>query len=197
MSARDSAYQRLAATRPRPMLTGDPLEVFAARLERQGGRCVRVADVAAARRWLVTFIDNHAARPASAALSDAWCSPLLDPAEPGPLLRMAMAHQEARVGVCTALAAVAETGSVLLCPGRDSPLGLCFLAEHLVVLLRRVDVVDSLEALWTTVDARFGQETPRALCLVAGPSTTGDIAMQFATGVHGPISLHVLLVEEA
>jgi L-lactate utilization protein LutC len=41
----------------------------------------------------------------------------------------------------------------------------------------------------------FGNNTPRALSLVSGPSSSGDIGMQFATGVHGPIELHVLVVD--
>lgn len=197
MSARASAYQRLAATRPRPMLRSDPASAFIARLETQGGRAVRLPDLPAARHWLAAFVEGHDAGSARATVGAEGASALLGAGDPPLSLLPARAREEARVGVCTALAAVAETGSVLLCSGKDSPLGLCFLAEHLVVVLRRCDLVDSLEALWGAVTARFGPDTPRALCLVSGPSTTGDIEMQFATGVHGPISLHVLLIEEA
>jgi L-lactate utilization protein LutC len=35
---------------------------------------------------------------------------------------------------------------------------------------------------------------PRGLCLVSGPSSSGDIAMNFATGVHGPIEVHALIL---
>ena len=193
MSTRQSAYRALAATRPRPVVDGDPVTAFEARLTVQGGRCLRLPDLPAARRWLAEFMATHGA---DSVVADAQCLTLFASAEPPLAIRAAAAREEARIGLCRALAGVAETGSVLLHPGKDSPLGLCFLAEHLVVLLRVVEVVDGLEALWERVRSGFAAQTPRALCLVSGPSTSGDIEMQFATGVHGPVSLHVLLIEE-
>jgi L-lactate dehydrogenase complex protein LldG len=70
-----------------------------------------------------------------------------------------------------------------------------FLCDRLVVLLRAADVLPNLEDMWARVRQSFGNNTPRALSLVSGPSSSGDIGMQFATGVHGPIELHVLVVD--
>ena len=70
-----------------------------------------------------------------------------------------------------------------------------FLCDRLVVTVRARDVMPNLEDLWTRVRELFGEEPPRALCLVSGPSSSGDIGMQFATGVHGPIEMHALVVE--
>lgn len=197
MSIREQAYRALAAKRPRPVPSAEPAEAFAERLSLQGGHCVRVADLSAARRWLADFIGSHGADEACTTRLDGWCAPILETPDPELPLRLAGAREQPRVGLCSALAAVAETGSVLLHPGKDSPLALAFLSTQLVVLLRQQDVVDSLEMLWSRVRECVGDDPPRALSLVSGPSTSGDIAMQFATGVHGPVSLHVLMVEEA
>jgi L-lactate dehydrogenase complex protein LldG len=89
---------------------------------------------------------------------------------------------------------VGETGSLALVSCADTPFALNFLADRLLVVLRESAIVLNLEDFWQRMRQRFGTHMPRALSLVSGPSTSGDVEMQFATGVHGPIEVHALIV---
>ena len=90
-----------------------------------------------------------------------------------------------------ALAGIAETGTLLLVSGPQTPTGLNFVPPHGIVLLRRGDIVGSWEDGW---DLLQRSALPRAVNFVTGPSRTGDIEQKIQIGVHGPVRLHVILV---
>lgn len=194
MNSRDEAYAALAATRPRVQIPADTVEHFITRLRAQGGSCVRVSNEREARARIAELVEEGETNLRIARTP--WLERIL--ALPGPALpTRADAPGESTQGlaISAALAAVAETGSLLLYSHGGAPMSLHFLCDRLVVLVRTADVLPNLEDLWTRVRTVFGGEPPRALCLVSGPSSSGDIGMQFATGVHGPIKLHAIIVD--
>jgi L-lactate dehydrogenase complex protein LldG len=84
---------------------------------------------------------------------------------------------------------VAENGAVWL-PEAATPVRAgAFLAEHLVVLLRRDAIVDNMHDAY----ARLGTELGSYGCFVAGPSKTADIEQALVVGAHGPRSLTIVL----
>lgn len=96
----------------------------------------------------------------------------------------------AAVGLTGAELAVAETGSLVLAAGPGRP--------RLVHLLpaRHVCVVE-LSAVRPTLADALAEIDPRsssAWQFVSGPSRTSDLEMRPILGVHGPLSLAVLLV---
>lgn len=105
---------------------------------------------------------------------------------------------DADLAIIDATAGVAETGSVLLTS--DGRRRCAWIVPPKVVILvpSRVLVPDLLD-LWTspTTSARaFASSPPAAMLLVSGPSKTADIEGVLVTGVHGPGTVHVLLVED-
>jgi len=94
--------------------------------------------------------------------------------------------------VTTALAAVAETGSIALASDEQTPTTLNFLPENHIVVLHESQIVDRMEDVWTQLRSMPG--IPRAVNLVTGPSRTGDIEQTIELGAHGPRRMHVLLV---
>jgi L-lactate dehydrogenase complex protein LldG len=99
------------------------------------------------------------------------------------------------VSVTPAFAAIAETGTLMLTSGPDTPSTLNFLPDTHVVVLKAGDVVGPYEDALDRVRAR-GNGMPRTINFVTGPSRTGDIEQQIQLGAHGPRRLHILLVEE-
>ncbi len=92
------------------------------------------------------------------------------------------------------LAAVAETGTLVLVSGSETPTGLNFLPETHIAVVRASQVVGPLEDAWTQL--RGAGAIPRTVNLITGPSRTGDIEQKIQMGVHGPRRLHVIVVAD-
>lgn len=97
-----------------------------------------------------------------------------------------------------AVAAVAETGTLVLTSGSDNPVTLNFLPETHIVVLAAKDIVGPYEAAFDRVRAAWGQGVmPRTVNLVSGPSRTADVGGKLVTGAHGPRRLCVIIVDRA
>ena len=93
-----------------------------------------------------------------------------------------------------AISASAETGTVVMASGKDNPVTLNFLAETHYVVVRASDIEAGLEDVWETIRAK-GID-PRTINLLTGPSRTGDIEQKIELGAHGPIAMHIFLIED-
>jgi len=97
------------------------------------------------------------------------------------------------VGVTGTFAAIAETGTLVLASGPDTPATVSLLPEtHVAVVFAR-RIVAHMEDAWALARAEFGQ-LPRAINFVSGPSRTADIDQTIVLGAHGPYRVHVVLV---
>lgn len=88
---------------------------------------------------------------------------------------------------------LAETGTLALASGHDNPVTLTFLGETHFVALRAADICGGFEDLWARW--RASGLDPRTLNLVTGPSRSADIGQVLQLGAHGPIALHVFLLD--
>jgi len=126
-----------------------------------------------------------------------------------PLLahRTGPATGQDHAALTSAFAAVAETGTLALTSGADTPTTLNFLPEHCLVLLSASAICGTYEELWQKLraatdggatGAKEAGEThwPRAVNLVTGPSRSADIEQKLLMGAHGPVKLHILLVND-
>ena len=141
-----------------------------------------------------------------------------------PLLRIRRGRAEAQdaVSLTPCLAAVAETGTLMLASGPGTPTTLNFLPDTHIVVLRAGQIVASYEDGWDLIRARASPHPvppllagevdrpmggpegadgasllPRTINLITGPSRTGDIEQRIQLGAHGPRRLHIVLVEDA
>ena len=107
-------------------------------------------------------------------------------------VRRAPIGSDDKVSVTEVVAGVAETGTLLVRSGFDSPNLLHLLPEAHIAILDAKTIVGSYE------DAlkMLGQETvwPRAATFITGPSRTADIEKTPQIGVHGPRRLHIVLI---
>ena len=124
--------------------------------------------------------------------------PALDgvPWEARPLLRIRRGRAEPgdTVSLTPCLAAVAETGTLMLVSGAETPTTLNFLPDTHVVVVRAGQVVVSYEEGWDLIRSRGAM--PRTVNFITGPSRTGDIEQRIQLGAHGPRRLHIVLVGE-
>ncbi len=104
------------------------------------------------------------------------------------------AKREDRVSVTGVFAAVAETGSLVLISGPDSPTTLNFLPDVHIAVVRREQMVAHIEDVWSRLRAEL-REMPRTVNFITGPSRTADVEQTIQLGAHGPRSLHVVLVD--
>ncbi len=93
----------------------------------------------------------------------------------------------------SAVAAVAETGSLLLASGPDNPTSLAFLAEMHLVAVQRCTIVGTFEEAFALLRIRYANNLPRAINIISGASRTGDIGGRIVQGAHGPRQLFVYI----
>lgn len=99
------------------------------------------------------------------------------------------------VGLSHAVAAVAETGTLVMASGADNPVTLNYLPETHVVVVDGASLRGNYEAAFDAVRDRLGRGTmPRTLNLISGPSRTGDIGGRLVMGAHGPRRMCVIVV---
>ncbi len=101
-----------------------------------------------------------------------------------------------RCGVNLAVGAVAETGTLVMASGADSPATMNFLPETHVAVVREGDILATAEDVWDRLRSR-ARTPPRTVNMITGVSRTGDIEQIIQTGMHGPRYLHIVLVKEA
>jgi L-lactate dehydrogenase complex protein LldG len=112
-------------------------------------------------------------------------------------IRRGRAEAEDRVSLTPCHAAIAETGTLMLISGAQTPTTLNFLPETHIVLVRGDQVVATYEDGWDRLRATAKTEAlPRAVNFVTGPSRTADIEQHIELGAHGPRRLHIVLVED-
>ncbi len=199
MSARERILQRLHAAAPsglderlpthvEPAMDGESVERFTTALEAAAGTWERLTD-------LSQVPERVAAYCAQQGLSGVLAiAPLLAGLDWADLLPATLEASfgstdgQARVAVSQARAGVAETGTLVLASGPQTPTRLNFLPDCEIVVLECAAVLLRLEQA-------LQDEMPRALNLVTGPSRTADVEQTLQLGAHGPRSLHVLLID--
>jgi L-lactate dehydrogenase complex protein LldG len=110
-------------------------------------------------------------------------------------LRRGVAEDGDAAGITGAFAAVAETGTLMLISGADTPTRNNFLPDTHIVVLRASEVVASYEDGWDRI--RAAGAMPRTVNFITGPSRTGDIEQRMVLGAHGPRRLHIVLIDDA
>jgi L-lactate dehydrogenase complex protein LldG len=103
------------------------------------------------------------------------------------------ARAEDALGVTGAFAAIAETGTLVLASGPDTPATASLLPETHVAVVRAERIVAHMEDAFALARETFGQ-LPRAINFVSGPSRTADIDQTIVVGAHGPSRVHIVLV---
>ncbi len=177
----------------------DLFEHYAKEVAASVTRVAKLDDVPEA---VASFLAGHNL-PADLAMAP---DPLLDriPWNKRPLLRIRKGRSDGRdpVGLSAAFSGIAETATLMLASGPESPSTLNFLPDTHVVVLTAGRVVGPMEDAWAKLRAASpaaklsGAAMPRTVNFITGPSRTGDIEQKILMGAHGPRRLHIVIVED-
>jgi L-lactate dehydrogenase complex protein LldG len=170
------------------------IALFCSLAEKVSATVARVAGPDAVPQAIAEYLRDHNLPAAARMGSD----PVLA-AMPWDKTQIEVAHGPSdghdAVGISHALAAIAETGTLVLASGADNPTTLNFLPETHVVVLAADDVAGDTEAVWPAIRARYGKGAmPRTVNMITGPSRSGDIEQTILLGAHGPRRLHIIIV---
>lgn len=91
--------------------------------------------------------------------------------------------------------AVAETGSMALAAKNEHPRVASLLPPVYLTVVTREQIVPDLFDVFTQLQDRAPDRMPSNLVFVTGPSKTGDIELKLTTGVHGPGTWYVMVIE--
>jgi L-lactate dehydrogenase complex protein LldG len=202
LRARIAAHRRnLVPARAAALDHAGQVDLFVTMAKEAQATVLRLADPAAVPEAVAGYLAGENL-PAAVVMAP---DPGLDkiPWETRPLLHIRRGPAQAGDGVSLTpcLAAVAETGTLMLASGPHTPTTLNFLPDTHIVLVHADQVVATYEDAWDRLrntaaapDAPL-RALPRTVNFITGPSRTGDIEQRIVLGAHGPRRLHILVIE--
>ena len=214
MSARDEILQRIraglgkgdAAARraqaetymnrlergPQPQLGADLVARFADKACSLASSVEQVGSLAAAPAAVARYLAAQKLPPQAVATGDVagldWAGAGIEVAERS-------AVDADRTGISGAFCAIAETGTLLLLSGPQTPASVSLLPETHVAVVPAARIVATMEDAFVLLRAERGA-LPRAVNFISGPSRTGDIEQTIVLGAHGPCRVHLILCGE-
>lgn len=103
------------------------------------------------------------------------------------------AHGDDLVGITGAFAGVAETGTLMLLSGPQTPATVSLLPETHIAVVEKTRIVATMEDAWDRLRNEHGK-LPRAVNFVSGPSRTADVEQTVTLGAHGPYRVLIIVV---
>jgi L-lactate dehydrogenase complex protein LldG len=199
-AARAEAERHMAAhvEGPRPAMPADLLGKFLQRATDMQSTVERVAARADIPAAVARYLDALALPPALAAQQSRTgvCWPELadlDWASAGLALEARPTVGDDRLGITGTFCAIAETGTLVVLPGPESPTATALLPDTHIAVLAADRIVSGMEEAFALV-RRERAAMPRAMNMISGPSRTGDIEQTIQLGAHGPFRVHIVVV---
>jgi L-lactate dehydrogenase complex protein LldG len=178
---------------PRPGIAADPVARFVARAELSSSTVECIDRMEEAPAAVARYLAAHGLPRAAVAwprLSGLdWAGAGLDVAGRS-------ANGDDLVGITGVFCAVAETGSLVVLSGPDTPASASLLPETHIAVVPAARIVAGMEEAWQLLRAECG-ELPRAVNFISGPSRTGDIEQTLVLGAHGPYRVHIVVVRQS
>lgn len=99
------------------------------------------------------------------------------------------------IGINEAVCGVAASGTCL-CPTTDEDIRLAgMISEISILMLKKSEIYPDLPSIAPIMREHIGKDASFTT-LITGPSRTADIECVSAVGVHGPLAMHILLLED-
>jgi L-lactate dehydrogenase complex protein LldG len=189
---RDTVAQHIAAhpQSPRPQAVADVVARFCDRALSLATTLDEVAAVADIPATVARYLRDQGLAPAAVCWPEFadldWRAQALQVAARA-------ARSDDLVGITGAFCAIAETGTLMMLSGPQTPPATSLLPETHIAVLSRRRIVAGMEDGWGLLRTERGA-LPRAVNFISGPSRTADIEQTVTLGAHGPYRVHLLLL---
>lgn len=100
------------------------------------------------------------------------------------------------IGVAPAQLGVADSATCLVVSDDEQTRLSTMTCEISMLVLRKSDIRKDLPSIAPDLRALQSVDTPTYTAFITGPSRTADIERVLAIGVHGPLELHIILLED-
>ena len=192
------SYMSAHAHGPRPAMPADLLAKFMTRATDMQSTVERIADRREIPGAVARYVDGLDLPPALAAQKShaGVCWPEfadLDWKGASLAIEARPTTGNDRLGVTGTFCAIAETGTLVVLSGADTPTATTLLPDTHVAVLRPDRIVSGMEEAFALVRREKGA-MPRAMNMISGPSRTGDVEQTIVLGAHGPFRVHILVV---
>lgn len=183
---------------PRPTITENLVDRFARRATDMESTIERIGSRAEIPAAVARYVDGLQLPPALAnhKSTAGVCWPELadlDWAGAGLSIEVRPTEGNDRLGITGTYCAIAETGTLVVLTGADSPTATTLLPDTHVAVVDASRIVTGMEDAFNLIRSECG-ELPRAVNMISGPSRTGDIEQTVVVGAHGPYRVHILVV---
>jgi hypothetical protein len=108
-----------------------------------------------------------------------------------------VAAAQVEAAIVHATAAVAQTGSVVVSSDANGGRALSLLTPRALFVIDEADIVDTPADVLRNRARWWPAGPPSQIVFVTGPSRSADIEMTLTIGVHGPGTVHALIVRTA
>ena len=176
------------------------VEIFCERLEAVGGHCLTVSgenEAARAVNHVLSEIKSESSEAKRIALSNAAVlkNLMTEIADSDVTVTPRAADLFGYdIGITTAQAAIAETGTLVLESDSERHRLVSLLPPVHIALLKAADICPTLGVALRRVARHRAEEMSRAITFITGPSRTADIELTLSIGVHGPKELYVVVI---
>ena len=197
-NAEAERYIAAHAHGPRPAMPTDLLARFMKRATDMESTVERIADRAAIPGAVARYV-NALQLPLPIATQKSLkgvCWPEfsdLDWKGAGLDIEMRPTLGDDRLGITGTFCAIAETGTLVVLAGADTPTATTLLPDTHIAVVRADRIVSGMEEAFALVRREAGQ-MPRAMNMISGPSRTGDVEQTIVLGAHGPFRVHILVL---
>lgn len=176
------------------------VDLFCAEATRINATVVKVTDMADVPDQVGAYLRDHQLPAKIKIAPDARLKNLDWTVSTSLMVEEGRGQGDDAVSVSIAMGGVAETGTLVMASGPDTPTSLNFLPLDHIVVLDADDLAGDYETVWAKLRARADAAgkpgtLPRTVNWISGPSRTADIEQTLLLGAHGPQRLHIILVD--
>lgn len=99
------------------------------------------------------------------------------------------------MGITLAKKGISQSGSCMVNTNNEDVRLATMICEFSVLVLKKSDIMPTVVSMADVMREEMGKNPTNYITFISGPSRTADIERVGAVGVHGPLEMHVVLLE--